>query len=142
MEFWIIAAPYAAFVYGLIHLIASNAKLITRTRQDIQDGHSQLRSHYAAHGLSIALARIGALLITFGIAVWQADLKPLWGILLIVYAIGFLGTTWLTTKRLPKEMPQIPTEKVDREHRFKWWNFAFQFILMALWLYSWRHLYL
>jgi len=56
-------AQYTAFAYGLIHLIWLNAKILRRTRQNIQEDDLRKREQYSAHGLRIAFIRIFALLI-------------------------------------------------------------------------------
>jgi hypothetical protein len=142
MELGVQIAQYAAFTYGLIHLVASSAKYLVLTSQDVQEELSWLRKHYAAYGLDLLLLRIGVLAVAFGIAVRYADLKVLWGIMLIVYLIGFIGSSWLAAKRLPKELPDVSREQAGRRLKSRWWNLASQLLLMGLWLYSWRHLYL
>ena len=141
MQFAIQIAQYTAFAYGLIHLISSNAKLVRRTPHDIREDDSKRRTGYATHGLNITFLRLTAITLTMAVTVRYADLKLFWGIVLLIYVVGFIVTSWMMTKRLPEELPQISKERVDREVRVKWWHFAFQFILLATWLYSWRHLY-
>ena len=123
-------------------MIWLNAKILRRTRQNIQEDDLRKREHYSAHGLRIAFIRIFALLIIMFITVRYADLKLFWGVVLLIYAIGFVGSAWLMTKRLPSDLPKISNEQVNREYKAKWWSFAFQFVLMIVWLYSWKHLYL
>ena len=141
MQLAIQIAQYITFAYGLVHLILSNAKLLRRTPHDIQEDDAKRRKHYAAHGLQFTLLRLTAIIIIIFITVRYADLKLFWGIVLLIYLIGFIASSWLIIKRLPDKLPQISRERVNREVNIKWWNFASQFILLATWLYSWRHLY-
>lgn len=134
-------AELAAFIYGLIHLIAATARSIVLTRQDIREKYSRMKKHYAVHGLKIAFVRLGAMIVTLAITVRFADLTLFWGILLAVYVVSFIGTCWLMFKRLPKDLPDRPQEQTNQEFEVKWWGFAIQFIFLTLWVYSWRHLY-
>jgi len=132
---------YFAFIYGLLHLILLNAKLVRRNPQDIQNDNSKMRKHYATHGLTITFIRLVVVTITLAITVRFADMKLFWGVLLFIYVISIVVSIWLLNNRLPRELPKISNEQVNREIKVKWLHFAAQFIFMIIWLYSWRHLY-
>ena len=96
---------YFAFIYGLLHLILLNAKLVRRNPQDIQNDNSKMRKHYATHGLTITFIRLVVVTITLAITVRFADMKLFWGVLLFIYVISIVVSIWLLNNRLPRELP-------------------------------------